>query len=71
MKTLERFLATTIPHGELIKYKLADCVPKPKHTTTFNSWMNPSKRVKLSDGDCQFNNKAREPTDKEARMKIV
>ena len=69
--TLGRFLAVTVQRSELKKYEIDECVPVPKPRTTFNSWVNPSKRVKATNGDCQFQNKPRDPTPKEAQVMLA
>ena len=69
--TLGRFLAVTVTHSELKRHQIDECVPKPKPRTTLNSWVNPSKKVKETNGDCQFQNRPRDPTPKEAQVMIA
>ena len=71
MTTLERFLALSITDSDLKKYKVRECVPKPKPRTTLNSWIQPSKKAREDNRNCQFYPRVSEASDREARVMIA
>ena len=54
-------------NSEIVTAGLLDVIPKPKGTTTFKSYVNPNKKAKETQGDSQFREAARLPTEKEIR----
>ena len=71
MTTLERFLVMTVTDSDIKKYKVRDCVPKPKPHTMLNSWVKPSKKAREDNGNCQLYHKIKETSEKKARVMIA
>ena len=71
MIVLSRFVAITHSEDKVRPEGLTDCLPRPKRTTTLNSWVNLSKEARESGGNNQFHQAKREPTSKERRKMIA
>ena len=54
VKQLTRYVAMTIDMKKVEEEELEDVVPIPKPRTTFNSYVNPKKRSRATNGDSQF-----------------
>ena len=54
VKQLTRYVAMTIDRKKVEEEELEDVVPIPKPRTTFNSYVNPKKRSRATNGDSQF-----------------
>ena len=67
---LTRYVAMTVDSDKIIREELVDFVPKPKNTTTLNSFTNPSKITREARGENQFFPAARLPNKKEVEKLV-
>ena len=67
---LTRYIAMTVDEDTIKKEELVDVIPKPKNTTTLNSFANPSKITKEARGENQFFPAARLPNKREMKKLI-
>ena len=68
--TLVRHVSLQYDRRTLKRLKLSEVVPNPKSRTTFNSFINPRKNSKISNGENQFDAPVRLPTVEETKRLI-
>ena len=60
-----RHVAMTYDRSVIERLGLSDVIPRPKPTTTFRSFINPTKKSKRTNGDSQFYRVMTQPTESE------
>ena len=67
---LVRAVAMTTDRNEIDRMELSEVVPVPKGTTTLKSFVEPGKAARSSNGDSQFYDAVRDPTNDEKEILI-
>ena len=70
VKYLTRVVSLMVDRREIERLELDNVIPVPKRTTTLNSFLNPKRTAKETNGDSQFEPVGKHPNERQLKVII-